>query len=338
MPRMTLRPDARRSLPVTMAASVATLLVLALAGVPAAAAPTVHAFVANATLRIIGSPAPDRLTLRLDKHDPTQLQVDVDDDGSADFSFGLDTFGSIDVATGNGDDTVLIDQTTGSFTDTKRTRIDGGNGDDNLNGGSGAEVLVGGHGNDVIDGNGGADTAFLGSGNDSFVWDPGDASDVVEGESGFDTLVFNGAGGNEVMAASANGGRVRFTRNLGTIVMDLDGIEGIDVNALGGTDSVTVNDTAGTDLRRVDVDLAAALGGAASDFAADTVTVFGTAGDDSIAANADGAAVDVSGLSAFVRITHADLRADTLVIDSLAGDDDVAFDPDLAGLIQVSVQ
>jgi hypothetical protein len=73
MPRMTLRPDVRRSLPVTMGASAATLLVLALAGVPAAAAPTVHAFLAEATLRIIGSPAPDRLTLRLDKHDPSQL-------------------------------------------------------------------------------------------------------------------------------------------------------------------------------------------------------------------------------------------------------------------------
>jgi RTX calcium-binding nonapeptide repeat (4 copies) len=338
MTRNLLRADRRRRFLAPIASGALTLLVIAVAGAPAvAAAPTVHAFVADGTLRILGSVAPDRLTLRLDKNDSNQLQVDVADDGSADFSFGLDTFAAIDIAAGNGDDTVLIDQTFGAFTTLKPTRIDGGNGDDNLNGGSGAEFFTGGRGNDVIDGNGGADTAFLGRGNDSFVWDPGDGSDIVEGQSGFDTMVFNGAGGNEIMAATADGGRVLFTRNLGTIVMDLNDVEGIDVRALGGTDTVTVNDVRGTDLRRVDVDLAADLGGSTSDFAADTVKVVGTAGDDSIAANADGGAVDVSGLSAFVRITHADVRLDTLVIDSLAGADNVAVDPALAGLIQVIV-
>ena len=84
-------------------------------------------------------------------------------------------------------------------------------------------------------------------------------------------MVFNGSGGNEIMAATANFGRVSFTRNLGGIVMDLNDVEAIDVNALGGTDSVTVNDMSGTDLRRVDVDLAGALGGSAGDGEADTV-------------------------------------------------------------------
>ena len=150
-------------------------------------------------------------------------------------------------------------------------------------------------------------------------------------------MVFNGAGGNEIMAATANFGRVSFTRNLGGIVMDLNGVEAIDVNALGGTDSVTVNDVSGTDLQRVNVDLAAALGGSTSDGQADTVTVNGTKGDDSIAANANGNAVDVSGLAAFVRITHADPDKDTLVIDPVAtGDDHVAIDPALAALIQVT--
>ena len=73
-----------------------------------------------------------------------------------------------------------------------------------------------------------------------------------------------------------------------------------------------------------------------SDFAADTVTVGGTGGDDSIAATANGAAIDVCGLSAFVEISHADVRPDTLVIDSKGGNDNVSVDPALAGLIQVS--
>ena len=39
----------------------------------------------------------------------------------------------------------------------------------------------------------------------------GDAFDIVEGDKGSDTLVFNGAGGNEIIAATADGGRVLFT-------------------------------------------------------------------------------------------------------------------------------
>jgi hypothetical protein len=42
----------------------------------------------------------------------------------------------------------------------------------------------------------------------TFVWDPGDGSDIVEGQSGTDTLLFNGAAGAEIFAASSNGGRL----------------------------------------------------------------------------------------------------------------------------------
>jgi RTX calcium-binding nonapeptide repeat (4 copies) len=294
--------------------------------------------VTSGTLTVTGSQAPDRIALRLSATDANQLQIDVRDDGSADARFDLSTFRAIEVAAGNGDDTVRIDQVNGIFTTTKATRIDGGNGDDTLIGGSGNEVLVGGRGNDVIDGNAGADTAFLGKGDDTFIWDPGDGSDVVEGDKGSDAMIFNGAAGNEIMAAKANGGRVSFTRNLGGIVMDLDGIEAIDVNALGGTDAITVDDVSGTDLSRVDVDLASALGGSAADGAADTVTVTGTDGNDTIAADANGAAVDVSGPPAAVRITHTDPTLDKLVIDTLAGADSVHLDPALPGLIGASVQ
>jgi RTX calcium-binding nonapeptide repeat (4 copies) len=318
-------------------ASVLAVLVLAMGATPAAARPTVEANVADGTLRIVGSPRADQIVLRLSALDPNQLQVDADGDGSAEFSFDRGTFEAIDVEAGNGADTVRIDQSNGVFTTTEATRIDGENGDDTLIGGSGAEVFLGGRGNDFVDGNGGADTAFLGKGDDTFVWDPGDGSDVVEGGSGFDTHVFNGAGGNEIMAATASGGRVLFTRNLGNIVMNLDDVEAIDVRALGGTDTITVNDMTGTDLARVDVDLAAALGGSTGDTQADTVTVTGTTGDDTIAADADGSAVEVTGAAALVRITHADPAFDTLVIDTLTGVDDVALDPALAALIIVSV-
>ena len=338
MTRTTVLGNARRRLPASIGASALALVVLAGAATPAAAAPSVKASVADGTLRITGGPFADRIALRMSPLDRTQLQVDVGDDGSADRTFDLGTFGAIDVETRGGDDTVRIDEVNGAFTTTKTTRIDGGKGDDTLRGGSGAELFIGGRGNDLVDGNGGADTAFLGAGDDVFVWDPGDGSDIVEGQSGSDTLTFNGSGGNEIMAASAIGGRVAFTRDLGTILMDLDGVEAIDVRALGGTDTVTVNNVSGTDLRRVDVNLAATLGGSTGDGLADTVTVAGTKGDDSIAVDANGAAVDVSGLAAFVRITHTDAALDRLIIGTLGGDDNVTVDPALDGLIQVSVQ
>ena len=44
-----------------------------------------------------------------------------------------------------------------------------------------------------------------GTGNDTFVWNPGDGSDAVEGQDGTDTLQFNGANINEKIDITANG-------------------------------------------------------------------------------------------------------------------------------------
>ena len=42
--------------------------------------------------------------------------------------------------------------------------------------------------------------------------------------------------------------------------MDLNGVEGIDFNALGGADTITVNDLTGTDLTQLNLDLASPPG------------------------------------------------------------------------------
>ncbi len=76
--------------------------------------------------------------------------------------------------------------------------LDGGDGDDILTGSAGADIVSGGRGND---------TAFLGAGDDGFVWNPGDASDTVEGQGGSDTLLFNGSNVAETIDVAANGGR-----------------------------------------------------------------------------------------------------------------------------------
>jgi hypothetical protein len=187
-----------------------------------------------------------------------------------------------------GDDLVRVDDSNGTFTDSIPTTIAGGDGNDTLLGGSGAELFAGGAGNDTVDGNGGGDLAFLGSGDDSFVWDPGDGSDTIEGQDGNDTMVFNGAAAGETVNVSGNGDRVTFFRNPGNIMMDTHEVENIDFNALGGADAVTVNDLTGTGVTAVRVDLAGTLGGAAGDGAADRVVVNGTNGDDQIHSRTSG--------------------------------------------------
>ena len=109
----------------------------------------------DGALSIKGTKASDKIALRLQAGDPGTLQVDVGDDGSADFSFQRSAITKIAVNSRAGGDLVRIDESNGSFTDTIPTTIDGGDGNDNLAGGKGIETLLGGRGNDSIDGNGG---------------------------------------------------------------------------------------------------------------------------------------------------------------------------------------
>src|SRR5262247_1581440 len=116
--------------------------------------------------------------------------------------------------------------------------IDGGAGNDTITGGDGNDTLIGGDCNHTINGGRGSDTALLGAGDDTFVWNPGDGSDVVEGQDGTDTLVFNGSNVGEKISISANHGRVSLVRDVGNVTMDVNGVEHIQLNALGGADSV----------------------------------------------------------------------------------------------------
>src|SRR5262249_24555590 len=111
--------------------------------------------------------------------------------------------------------------------------IDGGAGDDTITGGGGADVLYGGAGKQIRAAGRGHATPVLGAGNDHFIWNPGDGSDVVEGQSGFDTLVFNGSNAAETISISANGERAMLLRDVAAVSMDLDGVERIELHAAG---------------------------------------------------------------------------------------------------------
>src|SRR5262249_51714962 len=197
----------------------------------------------------------------------------------------------------------------------------GGDGRDARRGGNGAGGLLGGDGDDLIDGNQGNDSAFLGAGNDTFQWDPGDGNDVVEGQAGTDTLLFNGAAVGEIIDISANGEHVRLTRNIGTITMDLNEVETIEVRARGGADNITVNDLSGTDTTKVNIDLAGGPGADQGDSQPDTVTVLGTTGGDSIEVLGAGNDLTVIGLAALVSISNSDGVSDRLTIKAGGGDD-----------------
>jgi Ca2+-binding RTX toxin-like protein len=206
-----------------------------------------------------------------------------------------------------------------------------------INGGTEVDVLTGGDGNDRIVGQQQNDSMFGGDGNDTLVWAPGDANDLVEGQAGTDTMEFIGSAGSEAFEASAVAGRLRFTRNLGNIVMDADGIERVDLRALGGQDATVVNDLSDTEVTKVDIDLAAAIGDGAGDGLADAITVNGTNGPDNVAVAANGGVVDLTGLFTAVSISHSEVANDSLAIKTLGGNDDVAIGLGVAGLIQTLV-
>ena len=205
-----------------------------------------------------------------------------------------------------------------------------------LNGGDGADVLWGSGGADLINGGRGNDIARMGAGDDTFVWNPGDGSDTVEGQGGTDTLLFNGSNVSENIDLSANGTRARLTRDVANITMDLNGVEHVDFNALGGADHITVNDLTGTGISQVNLDLASPPGSGIGDGQPDNVIVNGTSGADTVTVGGDASETTVTGLSAQVNITGAEAANDRLTINALAGDDVVQASGLSASAIQLT--
>ncbi len=304
--------------------STAAVALGGFAGQAHAAPQANSAVVVDGALVITDDDAGHTIDVTLSATDPNILQVTID--GTDVQSFDRTQFNQVQVFGGRGNDTIHVGN---GFSDEQVT-VDGGAGDDAITGGDGNDMLLGGRGNDTVNGGRGADVALLGSGFDSFIWNPGDGSDDVNGQRGSDTMVFNGNGANEAMALSANGSQSVLTRNVGTITMNMDSIETVDLNTLGGSDLVDVGDLRGTTLRNLDLDLAA-------DGAGDEVTVFGTEGNDHIRVSADDGAAVVRGLRPTVHISGADASLDRLQIKALGGQDTANVDDDISSVIRVAV-
>ncbi|MDW6022481.1 calcium-binding protein [Mesorhizobium sp. BAC0120] len=250
------------------------------------------------------------------------------------FSLDIGTTENLVLNMNGGDDRFSA---TGNLGALIKITVDGGAGNDTILGGNGADLLLGGDGNDFIDGNQGNDSVFMGAGNDVAQWDPGDGNDIIEGQAGVDSLLFNGANVAENLDISANGGRIRFTRDVANIVMDLNDVEHVNVNTLGGADRIVVNDLSGTDVRQVNVNLAGMLGGTSGDAQTDTVIVNGTNGGNVINVLGSGTSATVVGLSAQVTIANAEGANDRLVVNGLGGNDSITATTLPAGVVKLTI-
>jgi Ca2+-binding RTX toxin-like protein len=135
--------------------------------------------------------------------------------------------------------------------------VEGGGGNDTINGSQLADVLDGGAGNDRIIGDDNPQDTFDvmrgQGGDDTLVWNPGDDDDTNEGGAGDDTSEVNGGGKEQFeVKPSATPGRVLFERvqpdaTFGApFKVDIsDDTERLDLNAGGGDD--IVNSAAGLD-------------------------------------------------------------------------------------------
>jgi Ca2+-binding RTX toxin-like protein len=129
---------------------------------------------------------------------------------------------------------------------TDRLVVAGGDGDDAITGGPGADTIRGGDGDDVADGGAGADFLALGAGDDSVRWDRGDGSDVLEGDAGADLLFVDGSDADEYLELAPNVDRLRVVRDAVDVTVDAGGIESVQLAPRGGADTIAVNDLAGT--------------------------------------------------------------------------------------------
>jgi Ca2+-binding RTX toxin-like protein len=163
--------------------------------------------------------------------------------------------------------------------------LDAGAGDDTVVGGASADTIASRDGDDSVTGGGGIDHVYLGVGDDVFGWASGDGSDHVAGKAGFDTLDFEGGDVAETFTLSEPEGQILLSLDIGAILMRLDGMERIDIDALGGEDLV--------DGRRLDASsvILNMDGGAGDDTiygGAGADTLSGGEGNDSIAGGAGG--------------------------------------------------
>ncbi|MBI1324707.1 hypothetical protein GC170_16190 [bacterium] len=197
---------------------------------------------------------------------------------------------------GADNDTVDASTFTGAL-----TTIYGGSGNDNITGSQLSDYIYGEDGDDNITAGRGADFIFGGADSDTFIWNNGDGSDVVEGDTGLNRQIVNGSASGDDFLVTNLVGRTLFQRtNLVPFFVNMADVQVLSINTGDGNDNTTIGNLAGTTLTRIDIELGA------SDAFADNVTVTGTDGDDAISVHGSGSlftdATEVTGLPVMVTL------------------------------------
>ena len=229
---------------------VAGAVVAALLAVPATASAEVTSAVNGAGVLTVSSDANDAITI-------TSVGGDVKVNG-ADPAGGpaVDSadITAIDVSGGPGANNINLAGVNATdfpqLADGTDVTVDGGEGNDTINGSLLADHLEGGNGDDRIisdDSQLNSRDELLGEvGNDTMVWNPGDDDDDNDGGPGNDTVEVNGGGGGEqfeVKPSVVNAGGARFERTgptpPGPFNIEIVASETLDLNANGGDDTLT---------------------------------------------------------------------------------------------------
>jgi Ca2+-binding RTX toxin-like protein len=192
--------------------------------------------------------------------------------------------------------------------------LDGADENDVLNGGTDDDRLFGGGEADILTGGPGTDQIVGGGGDDQLIWNNGDSSDEMDGGSGTDTVQVNGADPDgDQFEVDAFGADVVFERtNLAPFRLEIENVEALEVNGLGGSDNLIVDtpdgvgDLSGTSLERVTF-----RGGDGNDFlnngtfgsniATVPLTAFGEEGSDNLRGGSDDDLLDGGDGSEFIR-------------------------------------
>lgn len=200
-------------------------------------------------------------------------------------------------------------------------RLRAGDGNDTLDGGAGSDRLRAGDGDDIASGGAGDDFIFGGAGNDTI--DGGAGADILTGGAGADTFVA-GEGGDVIRDFTPGDDIIDLSgRDMSFSDLAIQAVGPHALVALPGGDSILLFNTRPADLSESDFDF-----GAGPPPPADPGDIFGTDGDDSIAA------IDANSLSGLAGNDTLDLRANFGEAFGGDGDDDITIglSPSLGGI------
>src|SRR5215207_5215815 len=201
----------------------------------------------NDTIEVNGGGGGEQFTV---KPSSTPGRVQFDRTGPTPpgpFNLDIGTAERLDMNANGGDDTVTA--ANGLSALGFALDIDGGDGNDVLTGGDGNDRIVGGRNpantRDIMLGEAGDDTLVWNPGDGDDTMDGADGNDTIDGAAGNDTIEVNGGGGGEqfTVKPSSTPGRVQFDRTgptpPGPFNLDIGTSENLDMNANGGDDTVT---------------------------------------------------------------------------------------------------